>query len=82
MLQDSEDEDILYLYDKTRRCSLCSLSPLPSYLQHLCNGTPFSKQKVVIMLPVLSVYYGHSLDVIGCYLDYIEKTAYSLSNVV
>jgi len=45
-LQDGEDENVLYLYDKTRPWSPCSLNQLPGLLQHLLNGTTTAKQKV------------------------------------
>ena len=49
IFQDNEDENVLYLYDKSRPWSSCSLNSLPYLLQHLFNGTELSKQKVVFL---------------------------------
>jgi len=50
ILQDAEDENILYIYNMTSQWTSVSLSPLPVLLQHLFNATQKSKQKVHLLL--------------------------------
>jgi len=50
ILQDAGDENVLYLYDKTRDWSSLSLSPLPGSLEHLFNATQKSKQVYFLII--------------------------------